>query len=261
MNYHELLKNEGLVLLKNILSSSEVDLLRKKAVDSMKYLNLTNPDSLYKISSYLASPSHIGFLCPMDSFFCSKKILLNKNVVEILDYYLGSDYYLHEYVDNVALSDSDTYQRPHPDQEYDNRGPCGIVCNVVLENTNAENGSTVLWKCTHDKFVTLDTDSLNNQYEKKQLDLESGDIVLRDISLVHCGAPNKTNRDRHMLALVFKPERQPISEHMVQYCHKDLKKNKKLFSIMRKHKFVDSQVILPKCYPNPKMSFGEGYEI
>ena len=192
--------------------------------------------------------------------FCQKDIISSDTLLFLLKNYLGEQNYLHEYVNNVALKNTSTSQTPHPDQEYNPNYRVGVVCNFSFSFIDDKNGMTNIWPKTHNSTVQVHRDILT-EYGSIQPSLEAGDMLVRDISLVHQGMPNKSDLDRYLLALVFKSN----NEKIMPYAISDIPQNfwdtctNQQKSLLRYHHLVDTQKVFARCYPAPKETF-EGYE-
>ncbi|HLB41744.1 MAG TPA: hypothetical protein VJN02_02635 [Gammaproteobacteria bacterium] len=264
MNKHlidhlEELKDSGMAIIRSAVSRKNIDLIKKSIIKDRIFLEENNKKNLYRISPTLASPAHLGFMLPLTTPYCDDSILSFDLFYSLIESYLGENFYLHEYVCNVALANSNTKQYPHPDQEVNTNGPVGVVCNLAVEKTDASNGMTNVWPKTHLNVINLSTDIYS--YSSVQPALEPGDILVRDISLIHQGVGNPSNVDRYLLALVFKPQWEKIAEYAVNNVPISFLEtcSEKTKNILRFHGVVNNKNLTAKAYPAPKEIFSGGY--
>lgn len=89
--------------------------------------------------------------------------------------------------------------------------PTRLVVNVPLNDFDTSNGATELWPGTHrvgraSKWVPERLlEERRRVAPPVQLTLPRGCVVIRHFDLWHRGMPNRTDRPRHMLALVYAP--------------------------------------------------------
>ncbi len=100
----------------------------------------------------------------------------------------------------------------------------GLVVNVPPGPTGPDNGAIELWPGSHRVGVHGKHNSVPTHFEEERRRLRGpvnprtrpGDILIRDVLLWHRGVPNRSNRPRHMIALILsKPT--PESHHRLKF--------------------------------------------
>lgn len=158
---------------------------------------------------------HVQMQVPLVPPFSDELVVLHPIVRQLMTATLGDDFACSYYNSNTAYPGS-THQRVHRDMNpiygatYDvPTPPTAIVLNIPLCDFTVENGSTEVWPGSHlivdtpaDADVTLD-DRIP-ALSSRRLNVTAGSIVLRDLRVWHRGVPNNSDRQRSMLAVVYK---------------------------------------------------------
>jgi ectoine hydroxylase-related dioxygenase (phytanoyl-CoA dioxygenase family) len=88
-----------------------------------------------------------------------------------------------------------------------------------------------------------------------QPELAPGDVLIRDLSLVHNGVGNPSVQDRPLLAIVVKPDGQSVPDHMVSDVPRrvfdtlDADRRR----LLRRHRVVAAPSVRSRPYPMPEM--------
>lgn len=249
----EELRMKGVTVMRAIIPTSLVKSLAAEIDYQRQYLEQTDRAALYRINEILLkSPGHIGFLCPLNALCCHKDLILSEPLVNLLEVYLGVDFYLHEYVINVSLAGGSTSQDVHVDQEPNPQGTVGVVCNIALSVTGPQNGMTRLWPGSVGSPL-LAPDELNRFFEPSQPTLYPGDVLIRDLSILHQGVPNPSEADRSILALVMKPAWQEPEEKVTGEIPQSVWNSwpARQRRIIRHHRVVPFDQVCAKPYPIP----------
>jgi ectoine hydroxylase-related dioxygenase (phytanoyl-CoA dioxygenase family) len=122
---------------------------------------------------------------------------------------MGPDLALVYFASDTPLPGSD-YQRVHADTrllfpETTLSLPCyGMVLNVPLVDCTEENGSLEFWPGgTHLMPGKLHVERLAPHMQSRRANLKAGSVLLRDLRMWHRGTPNRSDRPRPHLALVY----------------------------------------------------------
>ena len=82
--YFKELSTLGFTVIRSAIPEKSLKKIEFSLKEARAFLERNHKTDLYRISSFLNSPSHIGFLCPLIDSFCEKEII-------------SSDFYLLEY--------------------------------------------------------------------------------------------------------------------------------------------------------------------
>jgi hypothetical protein len=252
----EELRTLGATVLKSVVAADLIAALAARVDSERASLEREARAALYSINAaLLASPAHIGFLAPFTDPFCHRDLITSQRLMTLLGDYLGAGFFLEEYVVNVSLARGSTWQKVHADQERDSRGVVGVVCNVALALAGPANGMMRMWLGSQGATL-LDPDLLDQSYVPSQPSLSPGDVLVRDLSLLHQGAPNPSAKDRNLLALVYQPRWQQLED-----CARgDIPAREwdawtpQQRRVMRRHRVVAEDVVRARPYPIPLTS-------
>ncbi|CAN6672662.1 hypothetical protein TRVA0_046S01134 [Trichomonascus vanleenenianus] len=121
---------------------------------------------------------------------------------------------------NTALPQSTRRQPVHADENMSHiASPGYVVANIPLIDMSVETGSTEMWPGTHllrDESIFDDphskespsikaaiVDARRTRVPPLQPTVPKGSVVIRDLSLWHCGVPNPSDKVRCMIAFGF----------------------------------------------------------
>ena len=204
-------RNEGLVLLENVLEQSWVQKV-KAAVG--KELHAKYEGSEEELAR---TRRHGGIESPLRMPFMDPLIIENPLVFQILKLVLGHRFFgCLPYGCNTAFPGSEI-QNVHRDcghvfpEVKDPMPPLMVVVNISLDDFTAENGATEVWPGSHllvdgsaDETATLRIPPERySELRSEQTLMPAGSIVLRDMRTWHRGMPNTTDQPRTMLSVVY----------------------------------------------------------
>src|SRR5579863_6124469 len=161
-----------------------------------------------------ATPSNRGanryqMYLPFESPFADARLYANEIVMEVVRRLLGPDPTCVYFASDTPLPGSD-YQRVHSDTrllfpEASLSLPCyGLVLNVPLVDVTAENGPMEAWPGgTHLWPGGGDMAALAGVMPHGPLLMNAGSVLIRDLRMWHRGTPNRSQRSRPNLALVY----------------------------------------------------------
>jgi ectoine hydroxylase-related dioxygenase (phytanoyl-CoA dioxygenase family) len=176
--------------------------------------NLLNAFDKLLAEHILQEPSNRGanryqMYLPFESPFADTRIYANRAVMPIVEQVLGPDPLLCYFASDTPLPGSG-YQNVHSDTrllfpETQLSLPCyGLVLNIPLVDVTEENGPMEIWPGgTHLWPGIGSIASLAEKMPSGPLLMDAGSVVLRDLRMWHRGTPNRSNRSRPNLALVY----------------------------------------------------------
>lgn len=239
------LKEDGIVMLKDIIDPEHIHILRDKVMEDVdRFVNRPNAPFNWNRGNVQQDP-------PPFPPYLFRDVLANDIVIEVTKSILGAGLYNSFYSGNTAMP-SDKRQPVHADsgQLWENlevaTPPYALVVNFGLVEMSPENGSTEIWPGTHlDTSVTMqsgDIEVARDHLEARravsppfQPTVPIGSVVIRDMRLWHAGMPNRTQTPRPMLAMIHYVSWWPCppfklhkdAEELLQ--HPDLRQNATYF--------------------------------
>lgn len=148
--------------------------------------------------------------------FASAYVLRNPYADAIISETLGMDYYCKSVSSDTCIKGS-TKQAPHRDIGfYDKDDVCGCVVNIPLMHCGLHNGPIEVWPggshlwrsktfCKFDvqPFIQDEPNAavevLASHIPSKLIELQPGELMIRDPGMLHRGTPNPTDEERTML--------------------------------------------------------------
>ncbi|HVX45218.1 MAG TPA: phytanoyl-CoA dioxygenase family protein [Mycobacteriales bacterium] len=158
---------------------------------------------------------HTQMQVPLVAPFSDPAIVANPIVLQVLSAVLGEDVHCAYYNSNAAAPGS-SFQTVHRDarplfgSELAVPTPISsIVMNLPLCDFTEENGSTEVWPGSHlivddprhDTRTGLDARAA--ALASTRFNVSAGAVALRDLRVWHRGMPNRSDRVRSMLAVVY----------------------------------------------------------
>ena len=152
--------------------------------------------------------------------FASPYVVRNPFAESILAETLGADYYC-KFVSSDTCAKGSIQQAPHRDIDYyDEDTVRGCYVNISLMHCGLHNGPIEVWPggshlWRSEKFlkfnlhsVAEDTtnpavEALVSHFPSKKLELQPGDLLIRDPGMWHRGTPNPTDEPRSMLTIGY----------------------------------------------------------
>ena len=206
------LREDGLVVLNDVIDRSHLAMLRERMLDDLQAI-LDRDDAPYNFNT-----GNVQQDPPPFPPYLFRDVLLNDAVVAVTRAMLGPGLKNSFYSGNTALPGGQK-QPVHPDvgQLWPNlevaTPPFAFVVNVPLVDMTPANGSTELWPGTHrdttmcaqDGDIKVPETALARRQEIRppvQPSVRCGSALVRDIRLWHRGMPNRTETPRPMIAMI-----------------------------------------------------------
>jgi len=115
---------------------------------------------------------------------------------------------------NINLPGS-RYQNWHVDGDYDDEF---VIVNVALEDIEVRNGSIELAPGSYARWMRYwQFLARRLHHAGVRCNMTQGDVLIRSSTLWHRGAPNRSDRLRPMLALIYNGQEVPATEFLVGY--------------------------------------------
>ena len=216
------LREDGIVVLNDIIDSAHVAVLRDKMLEDLPaYLARTDAPFNFNTGNVQQEP-------PPFAPYLFRDVLLNDCVIAVTHALLGDGLHNGFYSGNTAVAGSGQRQPVHADsgQLWPHldvaHPPYGLVVNVPVVDMSPENGSTEVWLGTHQDTtvyvqhgdIKLDPQAVEARRAVRpplQPTVRAGSVVIRDLRLWHAGMPNLTDTPRPMIAMI----------HWVSWWHSD----------------------------------------
>ena len=202
----------GFVVLKQALPKQPLAIIRSRMDQDTRELQ----DYCSSIGGNPRERGHLQQGPPPLRDFVFRDIVMNPFVVNVCVKLLGENPTLTFYNGNTNCPRSGT-QHLHMDSAHRTQDPepveqtWSVVVNVPPGPMDISNGAIELWPGSHlvrtpDGSRAISSDQMSQRKESHppiQPCTEIGDVLIRDIRLWHRGVPNRSNRPRHMIALVL----------------------------------------------------------
>lgn len=205
---------DGLVVLENAIDEGLVDRLYDRIVqDNKEYLQ-----KKHLHWNQGASTGNVSQMPPLTPEWLDRDFYANPHMIRVVENLLGPKPELRFINSNVACPGGTSRQAVHSDVSHAYPDiPFGLVMNIYLQDSDAENGVTEIWCGTHNAYPRgqqqvspdrgwIKKDHLQERAKVKppvQPKLKKGSICFRDLRLWHAGMPNKSPRHRIMLAIDY----------------------------------------------------------
>jgi ectoine hydroxylase-related dioxygenase (phytanoyl-CoA dioxygenase family) len=211
----EALHQDGIVVLKNAVSTEHLDKLNARMVPEAKQLfaKATTHRNFGEATGNIQQEP----VPELDYIF--QDVIANPWATTVIESMFGPNPTLRFYSANTACK-ATSRQPPHIDINFDfPKIPFGYCVNINLVDTTPENGATEVWLGTH---VDTDCNVLDPSVKHKEIraelleerrkirppvqpSLPKGSLIIRDFRLWHAGMPNKTDEPRIMLVSIQFP--------------------------------------------------------
>ena len=216
------LKEDGVVVLADVVSQEAIDILRERAFEDIEKL-LARKDAPFNWIKGNVQQDPAPF-----PPFLFREVLVNDLAISVTKAILGAGMRNGFYSGNTAVK-SENRQPVHADegQLWPNldvaHPPHSIVVNLPLVDMGPENGSTEIWPGTHlDTTISVQLGDIVLPEEKLakarairpplQPVVKAGSIVIRDIRMWHAGMPNRTDQPRPMIAMIHSVAWMPVGK-------------------------------------------------
>ncbi|MFK7845987.1 MAG: phytanoyl-CoA dioxygenase family protein, partial [Rhodothermales bacterium] len=204
---------EGFVVLPQIVPAEQIAILRERMLADLETMR-ARPDGF----ATQFSQGNIQQDPPPFPPYLFREVLSNDTVIEVTRAVLGDGIINTFYSGNTNLPGSTT-QPVHFDTGHIWPGcahpPHMLVINVPLVNFTEANGATEIWPASHliadvgtPGSIRLRQEDLDAQRSRRapfQVEMNAGDILIRDMRLWHRGMPNHTDQVRTMIAMIHVP--------------------------------------------------------
>ena len=204
----EAVRRDGFVVIENAVPHEPLDVLREKM----------DRDSRVLIDRKLwggagGLKGHLQQGPPPFAPFVFPEIVANTLVIQVNTALLGEGIFNSFYNGNTNCPGSVAQplhrDGPHlwPGHEPPHPAAC-VVVNISPHDVTEENGAVELWPGTH--LHPFPESEIDRETEEAQREVsppvsgcaKKGSVLIRDVRLWHRGVPNRSDRPRHMIALV-----------------------------------------------------------
>lgn len=202
------IRNDGFVVLDDIIAHDHLDQLRERMdQDSQRLI------AAERWGGAGGLPGHLQQGAPPFAPFVHRDIVANPYVIQVSHALLGDGLFNNFYSGNTNCPGSGT-QPLHRDSDHlwpglEQAHPAAqVVVNVSPHDVSEENGGVELWPGTHriaDVGSVIDAET---EAERRAVvppvrgTARKGGVLIRDMRLWHRGVPNRSDRPRHMIAMI-----------------------------------------------------------
>ena len=204
----EAIRRDGYVVIENAVPHEPLDILREKMDQDSKVLI-----DREQWGGAGGLKGHLQQGPPPFAPFVFREIVANPFVIQVNTALLGEGIFNSFYNGNTNCPGSGTQplhrDGPHlwPGHKPAHPTAC-VVANISPLDVTEENGAVELWPGTH--LHTFPETAIDKETEEAQRKVsppisgcaKKGSVLIRDIRLWHRGVPNRSDRPRHMIALV-----------------------------------------------------------
>ena len=196
-----LIQSNGYVLFPQILSKDKIDLLHK---DFMRLLeqHIFTTDPNRGANRY---QMHLPFEAP----FILPEIVSNSLIMPLVEKILGKGFTCNYLASDTPLPGSD-YQEVHSDtsdlfpEAAISLPPACLALNIPLVDFTLENGPLEIWAGgTHLMPSSRLMKDLAPKMHSELVLMPAGSLLLRDMRMWHRGTPNRSNKPRPNMALIY----------------------------------------------------------
>ena len=203
------IREEGYIILGNIVSHNHLDLLNEKMTQDSHTIVSSNSDRW----EGRRTTGHLQQGAPPFAPYIFPDIVANPIVEHVSITLLGEGAFNGFYNGNTNTPGS-TQQNLHMDTSHlwPNLNPshptASVVVNIPMIDVTEERGAIELWPGTHIAGdVSPRLDEVTEEAQRKvrppvRGTTQKGDVLIRDMRLWHRGTPNLSDTHRHMIALV-----------------------------------------------------------
>ena len=202
------IRRDGLVVIENAIPHEPLDILREKMdEDSRLLIDREQWGGAGGLKGHLQQGP------PPFAPFVFREIVANPFVIQVNTALLGEGFFNNFYNGNTNCPGSGT-QPLHRDGAHLWPGhepahpAASVVANISPHDVTEENGAVELWPGTHlhpfpDTVIDKETEEAQRMVSPPVRGwAKKGSVLIRDVRLWHRGVPNRSDRPRHMIALV-----------------------------------------------------------
>ena len=202
------IREEGFVVLEDIVAHDHLDQLRERMDQDSRRLIAAE-----RWGGAGGLPGHLQQGPPPFAPYVHRDIVANPFVIQVSQALLGDGFFNGFYSGNSNCPGSGT-QPLHRDADHLWPGlaqahpPAQVVVNVSPHDVSEENGSVELWPGTHlitdvGSVVDAETEAARRAVAPPvRGNVRKGSVLMRDMRLWHRGVPNRSDRPRHMIAMI-----------------------------------------------------------
>ncbi|MFC0332197.1 phytanoyl-CoA dioxygenase family protein [Paenibacillus sepulcri] len=215
-----LIEVNGYVIFERVMHAEKVEKLYTRYMEILEpYLEEHGEEVYNPNNGFNDGTNHIRLYLPFEQPFIDESIIAHPFVTAVLDRLLGEDCILHYLATNTSLPGGRNSQPVHADTSAHFGDRCGVnlpisnlVVNFPLVDTDETNGPMEIWPGgTH---LHPDFRYSRSAYSKEKLAehmhfikalMPAGSIMIRDDRMWHRGTPNRSDRPRPNIAMIYAP--------------------------------------------------------
>jgi ectoine hydroxylase-related dioxygenase (phytanoyl-CoA dioxygenase family) len=222
-----LIQVNGYVIFEKVLPDEMVKKLFNRYIEILEpYLEEHHEEVYNPKNGFNDGTNHIRLYLPFELPFIDESIIAHPFVLQIIDQLLGEDSVLHYFATNTSLPGGQKSQPVHADTSsmFGSRGLVNLpisnlIVNFPLVDTTEDNGPMEFWPGgTHllpDYWYGPKAYNKGKMAEHMQSIkglMPAGSIMIRDDRMWHRGTPNRSDKPRPNIAMIYAPaDRAPMN--------------------------------------------------
>lgn len=226
-----LIEVNGYVIFEKVLPAEKVERIYRRYIEILEpYLEEHREEVYNPGNGFNDGTNHIRLYLPFEMPFIDESIIAHPFVTSVLDRLLGEDCVLHYFATNTSLPGGRNSQPVHADTGPHFGDRCAVnlpisnlVVNFPLVDTNEDNGPMEIFPGgTH---LLPDFRYSPKSYSKAKLAehmhyikalMPAGSIMIRDDRMWHRGTPNRSDRPRPNIAMIYAPASNALHKGSIQ---------------------------------------------
>lgn len=210
-----LIEVNGYVLFEGVLPSEQVERLNGRMAELLDAFMKENQFDLNE--GFHDGTNHIGLHLPFEQPFCDESVVAHPFVTDVVEQILGTDCLMTYFASNTSMPGGTKPQQVHADMGARFGDRCGanlpithLVVNYPLVDVTEQNGPMEAWPGgTHlhpDRWYSSnahDKSKLAEHMHSFKATMPAGSIMIRDDRMWHRGTPNRSDRPRTNIALIY----------------------------------------------------------
>ncbi|WP_274365885.1 phytanoyl-CoA dioxygenase family protein [Paenibacillus thermotolerans] len=211
----QLIRVNGYVLIEEVLPRTQIEQLNRSMEHQLDKFMIKNNFSLEE--GFHDGTNHIGMDLPFEPPFCDESIIAHPFVTAIVDEIVGDDCVMELFASNTSMPKGKAKQVVHADMAprfdtscYTNLPITKLVVNFPLVDVTDENGPMEVWPGgTHlhpDRWYSskvVNKSKLAQHMHSFKAYMPAGSIMIRDDRMWHRGTPNRSDKPRTNIALIY----------------------------------------------------------
>ena len=206
------IRQDGYVILVDVVSHAHLDLLREKMDEDLRTLMTASVLPFQFVTGHLQQDP------PPFTPYVFRDVVANPFIIQVSKQVLGEGVFNSFYSGNTNCPGSGV-QPVHVDTGQLWRGlkmahpAASLVVNIAPMDVTEHNGSVELWPGSHlDTSVALDDATIKVEERiveaRREIvppvrgNTKKGSVLIRDMRLWHRGTPNHSDRPRQMIAMI-----------------------------------------------------------